>query len=106
MELNVYPIGKAIENSKKFYINNILPEIFDALNKEIQLKSEDGYFSATINYEYPSFYRDYKIKQLQEVVKRLYEKAGYIVDCGEDPYEKNTLIFTITWVDKEEDNND
>lgn len=35
MELNVYPIDKAIENSKKFYINNILPEIFDALNKEI-----------------------------------------------------------------------
>ena len=106
MKLNVYPIGKAIDNSKKYYIDNILPEIFDALNKEIQLRSEDGYYSATINYEYPPFYRDYKIKQLQEVVKRLYEKAGYIVDCGENPYEKNTLIFTITWVDIEEDNND
>ena len=103
-KLKVYPIGKAIDNSKKYYVSNILPQIFDTINKEIQLRSEDGWYSATINYEYPSFYRDHRIEQIQEVVKRVYEQAGYIVDCGENPYEKNTLIFTITWKDEEDDN--
>lgn len=102
--IKAYPIEKAIENSKKSYIHNLLPEIIKDLNEEIKIRSEDGYYSATLAYKYPSFYSDFKIEQIQEVIKRIYEKAGYIADCEKSPYHKDyTLLFTITWKDNEDD---
>lgn len=101
IKMEAYPIEKAIETSGKFYIHTVLFEIFDALNKGIKSASENGYYSATVNYEYPSFYSDFKVEQVKDIVKKIYEKEGYIVKCGENSYKKNNLLFTVTWVDKE-----
>lgn len=98
MKLQVYPIEKAIDNSNKHYVTNILPNLFNLLNEKIKKESENGYHSATLVYKYPSFYSEFQIKQIKDVVKKFYGDNGYIVDCDDDPYYKiKALIIKITW---------